>query len=250
MLHRVHLLVVVLAIAAVPASAQQKSWTAPRTADGQPDLEGTWINATITPFERPAALANTPVLSSKEAAALEKQAAAANSDESAPKAGDVGSYNEFWFDRGTKVVKTRQASLVVDPPDGRVPVTAAAEAKRDYALAHTADSYEYMSTWDRCITRGVPGDMFPAGYNNSYQIVQTPDYVVILAEMIHDARVIPLDGRPHLPAGVGQWDGDSRGIGKATRWWSTLPISTVRVGSLPTPRLDVSRGSHKATGRT
>jgi hypothetical protein len=211
MFHRVHLLVVALAVAAVPVSAQQKSWTAQRTADGQPDLQGTWINATITPFERPAVLANTPVLSSQEAAALEKQAAVANSDEGPPKPGDVGSYNEFWFDRGTKVVKTRQASLVVDPPDGRVPVTAAAEAKRDYALAHTADSYEYMSTWDRCITRGVPGDMFPAGYNNSYQIVQTPDYVVILAEMIHDARVIPLDGRPHLPAGVGQWDGDSRG---------------------------------------
>ncbi|HLI83474.1 MAG TPA: hypothetical protein VKV17_06120 [Bryobacteraceae bacterium] len=216
MTHRIGTLVLVLAEAALPLLAQTsktnaKPWTPARTADGQPDLQGVWTDATITPFERPAALASKPVLSAAEAAQLEKQAAAANSEEGAPKPGDVGSYNEFWFDRGTKVVKTRQASLVVDPPDGRVPVTAAAEAKRDYNMAHTADSYEYMSTWDRCITRGVPGDMFPAGYNNSYQIVQAPGYVVILAEMIHDARVIPLDGRAHLPVGVGQWNGDSRG---------------------------------------
>jgi hypothetical protein len=198
------------AVLLAPAMAQKKSWTQPKTPDGQPDFEGTWVDATITPFERPSALAGKAVLSSEEAAELEKQTAATRVD-SAPKEGDVGAYNQFWFDQGTKVVKTRQASLVVDPPDGRVPVTAAAEAKRDYNLAHTTDSYEYMSTWDRCITRGVPGDMFPAGYNNSYQILQAPGYVVILAEMIHDARVIPLDGRPHLSAGVGQWNGDSRG---------------------------------------
>jgi hypothetical protein len=211
MLRQFRVLIISTAVITGSAMAQKKPWTPPRTADGQPDLQGTWTDATITPFERPAALASKQVLSPEEAAQLEKQAAAANSEEGAPKPGDVGSYNEFWFDRGTKVVKTRQASLVVDPRDGRVPVTAAAEAKRDYNMAHNADSYEYMSTWDRCITRGVPGDMFPAGYNNSYQILQTPGYVVILAEMIHDARVIPLDGHPHLPAGVGQWNGDSRG---------------------------------------
>jgi hypothetical protein len=211
MLRQLRALIISTAVITGLATAQKRPWTRPRTADGQPDLQGTWTDATITPFERPAALASKQVLSPEEAAQLEKQAAAANSEEGAPKPGDVGSYNEFWFDRGTKVVKTRQASLVVDPPDGRVPVTAAAEAKRDYNMAHNADSYEYMSSWDRCITRGVPGDMFPAGYNNSYQILQTPGYIVILAEMIHDARVIPLDGRPHLPAGVGQWNGDSRG---------------------------------------
>jgi len=100
---------------------------------------------------------------------------------------------------------------VVDPPDGKVPVKPAAEAKRDYDLAHISDSYEYMSIWDRCITRGVPGRMFPAGYNNAYQIVQSPGYVVIMSEMIHDARVIPVDGRGHAPAEVRSWDGDSRG---------------------------------------
>ncbi len=109
------------------------------------------------------------------------------------------------------MVSTRQTSLVVDPPDGRVPVKPSAEAKRDYDLAHIGDSYEHMSVWDRCITRGNPARMFPAGYNNAYQIVQSANYIVILAEMIHDARVIPLDGRPHAPAEVRSWDGDSRG---------------------------------------
>jgi hypothetical protein len=216
---RFPVLLVVLSLAMAPAvvaplaaqtkKAQAKAWTPGRTPDGQPDLQGTWVNATITPFERPAQLAAKEVLSADEAAQLEQQAAA-NRVESAPRAGDVGSYNQIWFDSGTKVVKTRQSSLVIDPPDGRVPVNATAEAKRDYNLGHTADSYEYMSTWDRCITRGVPGDMFPAGYNNAYQILQAPGYVVILAEMIHDARVIPLSGA-HLPAGIRQWNGDSRG---------------------------------------
>jgi hypothetical protein len=102
----------------------------------------------------------------------------------------------------------------MDPPDGRVPVKPEAEAKRDYDLAHIGDSYEHMSVWDRCITRGVPGRMFPAGYNNAYQIVQSAGYVVIMSEMIHDARVIPIDGtiaRAHAPAEVRSWDGDSRG---------------------------------------
>jgi hypothetical protein len=213
MSHRFPLVTVfaLLSLAPLPVMAQaHKAWTPPRTADGQPDLQGTWTNATITPFERPAELAKKPVLTPEEAAKIEKQAAE-NRVDRPPKAGDVGNYNQFWFDSGTKVVSTRQTSLVVDPPDGRVPVTPEAEAKRDYDLAHNADSYEYMSVWDRCITRGVPAGMFPAGYNNAYQIVQTPGYVVILYEMIHETRVIPLDGRPHLPASLRQWNGDSRG---------------------------------------
>jgi hypothetical protein len=198
-----------------------KTWTPPRTPDGQPDLQGVWTNATITPFERPSELAGKQVLTDEEAAGLEEQAAQGRVDR-APRAGDTGSYNQFWFDSGTKVVSTRQTSLVVDPPDGRVPVRPAAEAKRDYNLAHNADSYEYMSVWDRCITRGVPGSMFPAGYNNAYQILQTPEYVVILYEMIHDARIIPLDGRPHVAPNIRLWMGDSRG-----RWeGNTLVVDT------------------------
>ena len=206
---------------AAKKTAVAKTWTPPRTPDGQPDLQGVWTNPTITPFERPVALANKQFLTETEAAELEKQAAQ-NRVDRPPSQGDVGNYNQFWFDSGTKVVSTLQTSLVVDPPDGRVPVKASAEAKRDYNLAHNADSYEYMSVWDRCITRGVPAGMFPAGYNNAYQIVQIPGYVVLLYEMIHEARVIPLDERPHPPQNVRQWNGDSRG-----RWdGNTLIVDT------------------------
>ncbi len=187
-----------------------KAWVQPRTPDGQPDLQGVWTNPTITPFERPVALGSKAVLSDQEIAAAEKKAAETNVDKP-PARGDVGTYNEVWFDRGTKVVSTRQTSLVVDPPDGRVPLKASAEAKRDYDQAHSTDSYEYMSVWDRCITRGVPGGMFPAAYNNAYQIIQSPGYVTILYEMIHETRIIPVDNSPHLPAGVREWNGDSRG---------------------------------------
>src|ERR1700682_1068984 len=219
MSHRILLAIgSVMLCVALPASAQApakaapgKPWTQGRTPDGQPDLQGIWTNPTITPFERPVELAGKAYLTEQEAAELEKRAAAQNSEDAPSRPGDVGAYNRFWFDSGSKVVGTRQSSLVVDPPDGRVPVKPAAEAKRDYDAAHITDSYEYMSLCDRCITRGIPGAMFPAGYNNAYQIVQTPGYVVILSEMIHNTRVIPVDGRPHSPASVRLWDGDSRG---------------------------------------
>ncbi len=182
-------------------------WTVPRTPDGRPDLQGMWTNATLTPLERPRALADRAFLTEQEAAALEAQAAGrqAGADDSAARQqaiarGDVGSYNQFWFDSGSTILPTRQTSLVVDPPDGRVPVRPEAEARRDDALKRSADHPEFMSMWDRCVSRGVPGWIIPAGYNNAYQIVQTPGYVVIHAEMIHDARIIPLDGRPPLPS--------------------------------------------------
>jgi hypothetical protein len=203
------------------AKATSKAWTPPRTADGQPDLQGIWTNATITPFERPSAQAGKPFLTEQEAAALEQQAAErrAHADD-APTPGNVGSYNDVWFDPGTKVVASRQTSLVIDPPDGRVPVRPAAEETRDRNLT-TLDSWEPWSPWDRCITRG-PGRMFPAGYNNAYQIVQTPGYVVIHHEMIHEARIIPIDGRPHLDKSIRLWTGDPRG-----RWeGNTLVVET------------------------
>src|SRR5712692_6472194 len=113
------------------ATAAKKSWTPTRTPDGQPDFQGVWTNPTITPFERPANLAGKAYLTEQEAAALEKQAAASRVD-APPRPGDVGAYNQVWFDSGTKVVSTHQTSLVVDPPDGRVPIQKWAEDKRDY----------------------------------------------------------------------------------------------------------------------
>jgi hypothetical protein len=218
------LVVAVLAGATVLAQSTRapKPWAAPKTPDGQPDLHGVWVNATITPFERPAALRDQTFLTDAEAERLERQAASNRDEEAPPRAGDVGNYNQFWFDSGERVVSTRRTSLVIDPPDGRVPLRPDAEAARDYASAHQGDSYEFMSVWDRCITRGVPGGMFPAGYNNAYQIVQAPGYVVIHYEMIHEARVIPIDGRPHLPAHVRSWNGDPRGHWEG----STLVVDT------------------------
>ena len=193
-------------------TAAADTWTPPRTSWGHPDLQGIWTNETITPFERPGELQGKPFLTEEEASELEQQTAQqrAAADGTSPP-GSVGGYNRFWYDSGTEILSTRQTSLVVDPPDGRVPVRPEAESKRDDNRAHGTDSYEYMSLWDRCITRGVPGSMFPTAYNNAYQILQTPGYVVILYEMIHDARIIPLDGRPHVGPKIRLWMGDSRG---------------------------------------
>jgi hypothetical protein len=200
-----------------------RAWTVPRTPDGHPDLQGIWTNATLTPLERPRSLGDRKYLTAAEATALEAQAAQrrATADDNL-KPGDIGSYNEFWFDSGTKVMPTRQTSLVVDPPDGRVPVRPDAEVRRDENLARSTDHPEFMSMWDRCVSRGVPGWIIPAGYNNAYQIVQTPGYVVIHAEMIHDARIVPLDGRAPLPESIRLLEGDSRG-----RWeGDTLVVET------------------------
>jgi hypothetical protein len=200
-----------LLIAQTPAKKPvAKQWVAPKTPDGQPDIQGIWTNPTITPFERPADLGTKAVLSNDEIAAAEKKAAETNVDKP-PAKGDVGTYNEVWFDRGSKVVSTHQSSLVVEPATGRVPIKPEAEAVRDYNAAHNSDTYENMSVWDRCITRGVPGGMFPAAYNNAYQIIQTPGHVTILYEMIHETRIIPIGNSPHLPGTVKEWNGDSRG---------------------------------------
>jgi len=161
-----------------PAAA---GWTA-RTPDGQPDLQGTWVNFDSTPFEADAApLAQTGV-----------------------------NPPSHWTDHDSPMSPQRR-SMVVDPADGRVPVMKWAEDKRDYDLEHLSDAPQHETPWVRCITRGVPGGMFPAGYNNGYQIVQIPGYVVIVYEMIHDTRIIPLDGRPHVGGAIRLWNGDARG---------------------------------------
>ncbi len=210
----------VVALSASPAAAQSAgTYAAPRTPDGQPDLQGMWNNETLTPFERPTSMADKAFLTEEEAAARNQQsderraAADAASEvrtEPLPVGGNIGGYNQFWFDPGRRVLSTRQTSMVVDPPDGRVPVKPWAVAARTHNLAHVGDSYVHMSVWDRCLSRGVPGSMFPAGYNNAYRILQTPDHVTIIYEMIHDVRIIPLDNRPHIDRDIKLWMGNSR----------------------------------------
>jgi hypothetical protein len=190
-----------------------------------------WSTATITPLERPGELADKPFFTEEEVRAYEEDTRArTNRDRrDGGAAADVArAYNDVWWDSGTRVVPTRRTSLVIDPPDGRVPpVTAAAEQRQAAAASARAqrgqaDNPEDRNLWERCITRGVPGVMLPQVYNNHYEIIQTRDHVVILAEMIHDARIIPIDGRPHLPDQLRFWMGDPIG-----RWeGDTLVVET------------------------
>jgi hypothetical protein len=201
-------------------SASTKSSAAFRTVDGHPDLQGVWTNATVTPFERPTELAGKEFFTAAEAAEYEKRIIDQNNadrrDRSAEEDLAIG-YNAVWWDRGTKVVSTRRTSLVTDPSDGRVPpLTPAAQrkaaARAEARALHPADGPEDRSLDDRCIVRRTAGPpMLPAGYNNNYQIVQGPDHVAILVEMIHDARIISLEGRPHLNSKIRRLTGDSRG---------------------------------------
>jgi hypothetical protein len=192
---------------------------------GHPDLQGIWTNTTTTPLERPAELKDKATLSAEERAKRDAQAAS-NADRP-PREGDTGAYNAFWFERGKT---STQASLIVDPPNGRLPTLTPKGVADEKALraarvedgGRPPDSWEDFDAYDRCISRGLPGAMMPGFYNHNYQIFQTPDYVVIFVEMIHDARIIPLDGRPHVSTRIRQWLGDSR-----ARWeGDTLVVET------------------------
>ena len=219
--------------------------TSERTAWGDPDLQGVWTNRTTTPLERPSEFEARAVLTDEERAAIDAQAEA-NRDRPPPP-GQTGGYNSFWLDRG---VRNSQTSLIVDPPDGQYPEKTDRVRESDAAFAAMRDGTEFdtwedLNLYDRCITRGMPGAMIPGFYNHNYQILQTPDYVVILVEMIHDARIIPLDGRAHLSSRIGQWMGDSR-----ARWeGDTLVVETTNM----TPRGDqrvrylVHAGSEQAS---
>ena len=206
----------------------------PRTPWGAPDLQGTWSNATLTPLQRPLDLKDKEFFTEAEAKAYVKQRLAAQSgDENIEKdkaSGNVGSYNDAWMDRGNDVVPTRRTSLITEPKTGRVPpFTADAqrqfEREQAYAAAHPADTPEDRYLTERCIGfGGGHAPMLPEPYNNNYYIVQTPDYVTIMAELNHEVRIIPIDGRPHLPSGVTQWVGDSRG-----KWeGDTLVVETTQ----------------------
>jgi hypothetical protein len=215
------------AVHAQRAADPAPKWTAPRTADGHPDLQGVWANNNATPLERPAALAGKALLTDAEVAALRKKAEELFSGDGDAAFGDdvftaivagaekfkssdptTGTYNQFWIaDRDID----NRTSLITDPPDGRLPaLTPEAQARRASAPSQRGNNGpEDRSLSERCITFGAP--RLQAAYNSYFQIFQTADQVAILMETIHDARIIPLDGRPHVGGNIPQWLGDSVG---------------------------------------
>ena len=225
------LTVTAVGVLSVPVTGQAQKATAdqqtPRTAWGAPDLQGVWDFRSITPLQRPEELADKEFLTEEEAANLEQEtvdreerllnrparrtAAGGNVDRGED--GALGAYNDFWLDRGTTTIGTRRTSLIVDPSNGRIPPVTPeaekrAETRRAYRREHPADSWEDRGLNDRCMfTTGLP--IVPSAYNNNVHLFQTPDHVVMLIEMTHTLRVVPLDGRPH--GNIRQFVGDSRG---------------------------------------
>ena len=228
-------LVVAALTAAVPLAGQSaapKTYQPPKTADGQPDLQGFWTNSTYVPLERPNGVTKefyTP----DEAAAAEKRAAERESEQTEP--GTVADvhydFTQFGLDRSQSTfARSLRTSLIVDPADGKIPPLTAVGQKRaaERAAARKAmggpyDAVENMPIGSRCLVMAGAGPpMMNAGYNANYQIVQAPGYVMILTEMIHDVRIIPLDGRSAPPSAMRQWTGVSRG-----RWeGATLVVET------------------------
>jgi len=193
----------VLLTAPVPAvSAEQRPIGVSR------DLEGMWTGGTLTPIERPPELANKTHFDPSE---LQQQQELSTKRfwEAGHRAGDVGRDNDAFLQQDLKLLPSGQTSLVVDPPDGKVRIRPEAETRRDYNLS-AFDTYESMSQYDRCITR-QPMALFPVAYNNAYQIVQTRTHIVIVAEMVHDARIVAIDGGAHVDGRIRSMSGDSRG---------------------------------------
>jgi hypothetical protein len=232
-----------IVLAPVAAIGQDtRGWTAPKTPWGDPDLQGTFTNKTITPVQRPDELAGRDFLTEEEIATLERQivernerllvrpalrTTAGNVDRGVD--GAPGAYNNFWLDGGTR--PTGRTSLIVDPPNGKIPpVTPAfdrvAAARAEARLTRgPADAWEDFQLNDRCIVWSAGPPMMPGPYNNTYMIFQTPDYVAIQVEMIHDTRIIPLDGRPHLDPLIRQSLGDMRGHWEG----DTLVVETTNI---------------------
>jgi hypothetical protein len=225
--------------AAATARRGVKAWTTPRTVDGQPDLQGIWTNATLTPLERPADLAGKEFLTPQESQEYQKQVLARwdRDNRGGGAAADLGrAYGSVWWDADATLVPVTRTSLIVDPPEGKIPpLTAAAQKRladtRDERQRHPADGPEDRPLMDRCMWWPAVGPpMLPSFANNSpysplvtnYQLLQGPGYVAIVNELLHETRVIPIDGRAHLRSRIRMWMGDSRG-----RWdGETLVVDT------------------------
>ena len=221
--------------AAAGKAPAEKRWKVPRTPWGHPDLQGIWNNGTTTPLERPRDLENREFLSDEEWAARAKESATrADTRPDDPLADVELAYNNEWWDRGVPLKRT---SLIIDPPNGKLPpLTAEGQqrvAAREAARRQRgpADSWEDRPLQERCLLyHGVPP--FPTGYNNNYQIVQTREYVAIRYEMMDETRIIPLDGRPHLGPRIRSWIGNARG-----RWeGDTLVVETTNYNDQATFR--------------
>ena len=245
-------LIAVVSVLGAPLRGGAQDTGAPRTPWGAPDLGGVWDFRTITPLERPVALEGKAVLSAEEAAAFAQETIEGrNADrrDGGARRDVERAYNDFWWDWGDTLTEDNRTSLIVDPPNGRIPeMTPKAQARRQVArseglrpvkarvlIGSPAHGPEDLGLSERCMlgfNSGPP--MLPSAYNNNVQLFQTPDHVVIFSEMIHEARVVPLDGRPTLPVAVRQWMGDSRG------WWDgdTLVVEsqnyTAKTGSFYT----------------
>jgi hypothetical protein len=212
-------LVVVAAQTRKAESSQAQAAKLPRAPDGHPDLQGLWDYRTATPLERPRDLADKAFFTDQEALAFEKRTAERRDNV-------IAVHPPGWLDYGAKVLDDHRTSLIVDPPDGRVPaLTAGAKARiaaRPAPDERAADDPEQRSIQERCLVFGAGPPLTPGPYNNNVQIVQAPNAVVIMNEMIHDARIVPMDGRPHLSPSIRPWLGDSRG-----RWeGDTLVVET------------------------
>jgi hypothetical protein len=223
---------------AAPAGA---SAPVPRTPWGHPDLQGTWDYRTITPLERPAQYGDRQYLTDEEVKALEERAAKRMdeppSDEAPNQAGTI--HATYWTDPGRRVDDDRRTSLIIDPPDGRIPALVNPGAGRGGRGGRggggaarpggRADSWLDRTLLERCITWGLPTASLPGLYNNNIQIVQSPDHVVIVHEMVHDARVIPLDGRPRV---TGKGSATRNYLGESRGWFDgdTLVVETTNFG--------------------
>ncbi|MGQ0736557.1 MAG: hypothetical protein ACT4QD_23250, partial [Acidobacteriota bacterium] len=196
----------------------QAARTLPRTPEGRPDLQGIWDFRSATPLERPARFAGREFMTAQEIAEYERLAAEREDGRTPDDPNTTQSVHpSWWLDYGKTVVKTARTSLIVDPPDGRIPPLTREGQERLAArraaakMRGPADSYEYRSLFERCLTRGVPEGLLPGPYNNNLQILQAPGYVVLFTEMIHDARIVSMDPRPRASSGVRQWLGEPRG---------------------------------------
>ena len=212
-----------------------KNWKVSRTTWGHPDLQGIWNNGTTTPLERPKDLENREFLTDEEWAARAKEVATRAEKRPDDPLADVElAYNNEWWDRGVPLKRT---SLIIDPPNGKLPPLTAEGQKRVAAREAArrqrgpADSWEDRPLQERCLLyHGVPP--FPTGYNNNYQIVQTPEHIAIRYEMMAETRIIPIDGRPHVGPGIRGWIGNARG-----RWeGDTLVVETTNYNDKATFR--------------